>query len=271
MADNQKYYYLRLKDGFFEEDKLIVLESMPDGYLYSNILLKLYLKSLKSNGKLMFNDRIPYNSQILATLTRQPVGVVEKAIHIFKELGIIEVLDNGAIFMLDIQDYIGKSTTEADRKREYRNRISEEKRQMSGQISDKTTPEIEIELERELELEKEKELDTEKEKRERVNYQQVADMYNNTCVSFPQVKALSETRKKSIKARLKNYSLADIQKVFEKAEKSNFLKGSNSRNWSATFDWILKDNNMAKVLEGNYDNKAVVENMDRYKEVENWV
>ena len=62
MSDNKKYYYLRLKDNFFDSDELKILESMKDGYLYSNILLKLYLRSLKNDGKLVVNDRIPYNA-----------------------------------------------------------------------------------------------------------------------------------------------------------------------------------------------------------------
>lgn len=89
----------------------------------------------------------------------------------------------------------------------------------------------------------------------RVDYQQIADMYNNTCVSFPNLKTLSEARKKAIKARLKTYSVEDIEKAFILAEQSDFLKGKNDRNWSANFDWILKDSNMAKILDGNYDSK----------------
>lgn len=58
MAESKKYYYMRLQEGYFDSDEQILLESMPDGYLYSNILLKLYLKSLKRNGLLMFNERI---------------------------------------------------------------------------------------------------------------------------------------------------------------------------------------------------------------------
>ena len=130
MSDNQKYYYLKLVDNFFDRDEMIMLESMPDGYLYSNILLKLYLRSLKNTGKLMFNDRIPYNPTMLANITRHPVAVVEKAVDIFQQLGLVEILDNGAIYMLDIQDFIGKSSTEADRKRNYRRRIDEEKKQL---------------------------------------------------------------------------------------------------------------------------------------------
>ncbi|HFI0468311.1 TPA: phage replisome organizer N-terminal domain-containing protein [Streptococcus suis] len=153
MADNKKYYYLKLKDNFFESDEAIILESMPDGYIYSNILLKLYLRSLKNNGLLMFNDLIPYNSQMLATITRHHVGVIEKAIQIFQQLRLIEILDNGAIYMTNIQNFVGKSSTDADRKRTEYNKIKR-----VGEIStietDKTPPEIEIEKDIKLDINK---------------------------------------------------------------------------------------------------------------------
>lgn len=139
--DNKKYYYMRLKEDFFDTDEMKLLEAMQDGYLYSNILLKMYLKSLKGNGKLMFNNAIPYNSQMIATVTGHQVGTVEKALEIFRQLGLIEVLESGAIYMIHIQNFIGKSNTEADRKRAYRKLIECEKNenlgQMSGQMSDK--------------------------------------------------------------------------------------------------------------------------------------
>lgn len=91
--------------------------------------------------------------------------------------------------------------------------------------------------------------------KDKINYQLIADLYNSTCVSFPRVTALSDARKKAIKARLNVYSIDDFKRLFEKAEASNFLKGQNDRNWTANFDWLIKDGNMAKVLDGNYDNK----------------
>ncbi|HEX9061379.1 MAG TPA: phage replisome organizer N-terminal domain-containing protein [Clostridia bacterium] len=127
MSDNKKYYYLKLKENFFEEPALELLESLENGYIYSNILLKLYLKSLRNEGRLAYNDRIPYNSKIIAQMTKHNIDVVEKAIRTFKELELIEILDNGAIYMLDIQNFIGESSTEGDRKRSYRNRINKEK------------------------------------------------------------------------------------------------------------------------------------------------
>lgn len=166
MADNKKYYYMRLKENFFDSDEMIILENMDnrDGIIYSNILLKLYLRSLKYEGRLMFNDRIPFNPQMLSTIVRHPVGVVEKALKAFIDLGLVEIMDNGAIYMLDIQNFIGKTTTEADRKKKYRARIAQEKGnvlgsgQMSRQTSDKRTPEKEIELEKELKIEIESEV-----------------------------------------------------------------------------------------------------------------
>ena len=91
---------------------------------------------------------------------------------------------------------------------------------------------------------------------DKVDYQEIVNLYNDTCVSFPKVLALSESRKKAIKARLKSYSLEDFKKLFEMAEGSRFLKGGNDRNWSASFDWLIKDSSMAKVLEGNYEDRT---------------
>ena len=89
-------------------------------------------------------------------------------------------------------------------------------------------------------------------KEEKGIYEQVVDLFNETCVSFPHVTALSDRRKKAIHARLKTYTIEDFRKCFEIAEASDFLKGKNNRDWSANFDWMIKDANMAKILDGNY-------------------
>lgn len=92
--------------------------------------------------------------------------------------------------------------------------------------------------------------------KERIDYDGIKDAYNTTCPSLPAIKSLSDARKKAIKARLNQYSVEEICEAFEKAEASDFLKGKNDRNWTANFDWIIKDANIAKILDGNYDNRA---------------
>ena len=149
MADNRKYYYLKLKESYFDDDAIVLLESMPDGILYSNILLKLYLKSLKNGGKLQLDENIPYTAQMIATLTRQQVGTVERALGIFQQLGLVEQLHGGLLYMTDIELMIGQSSTEAERKRAARlaNKALPPPRTNGGHLSDIRPPEIEIELE----------------------------------------------------------------------------------------------------------------------------
>ena len=127
MSDNRKYYYLKLKENYFDEDAIVLLESMQDGILYSNILLKLYLKSLKNGGKLQLDENIPYTAQMIATITRQQVGTVERALQIFMKLGLVEPLQNGALYMSNIELLIGQSSTEGERKRRARLALQEQK------------------------------------------------------------------------------------------------------------------------------------------------
>lgn len=146
MADNKKYYYLKLKDNFFESDELKILQNYNngknEGYVYSDILLKMYLKSLKYDGKLVFKEYIPYSPEMLATVTNHSVGEVKDATEKFEQLGLVEILSDGAIFMNDIQLYVGKSSTEGDRIRAYRKKLDEAKKVESVQMYDKRTPEI---------------------------------------------------------------------------------------------------------------------------------
>ncbi|MDT2889387.1 phage replisome organizer N-terminal domain-containing protein [Lactococcus lactis] len=217
MADNKKYYYMRLKENFFDSDEMIILENMDngDGIIYSNILLKLYLRSLKYEGRLMFNERIPFNPQMLSTIVRHPVGVVEKALKAFVDLGLVEVMDNGAIYMLDIQNFIGKTTTEADRIKAYRSKINKEKGLVSNdtpklvQMYDKSTPELEIE--RELKIEKE--VEASKAASTNSDFQNLIELYQ---ANFGIVKPILYD---DLKADLKDYGLELIIEAVKRAVK----------------------------------------------------
>ena len=92
----------------------------------------------------------------------------------------------------------------------------------------------------------------------RIDYMAIKEMYNTLCPSFPSCVSMSEARKKAIKARFTSgYTIDHFRELFMKAEASGFLKGHNSRNWIASFDWLIKDSNMAKVLSGNYDDRPI--------------
>ena len=263
MSDNKKYYYLKLKDNFFDSDQMIVLESMPDGYKYSNILLKLYLRSLKNDGKLMFNDRIPYNSTILSQVTRHSVGDVEKAVKIFAELGLIEVLNNGAIYMLDIQNFIGESSTEGDRKRAYRRKIEQEKNmllgegQMSGQMSDIHPPEKELdkEIDKEIYIEQEKPSNKLPEKDLKADFDSIWKEYPNK-----KGKARAFTAyKKAIKDGVDNQTIingiSSYKKEIEiKRTKPEYIK--HGANWFRDWNWEDDYQTKGKVINSAFAQEA---------------
>lgn len=109
-----------------------------------------------------------------------------------------------------------------------------------------------------------------KESNTNIDYQRIANMYNETCVSFPNLRKLSDKRKDNIKTLFKKgFEYSHFEELFKNAEASSFLKGVNDRNWSATFDWLINENNMIKVLEGNYTDKPKKPGKPQDKDINN--
>lgn len=249
---------MRLKENFFDSDEMIILENMDngDGIIYSNILLKLYLRSLKYEGRLMFNERIPFNAQMLSTIVRHPVGVVEKALKAFVDLGLVEVMDNGAIYMLDIQNFIGKTTTEADRIKAYRSKINKEKGLVSNdtqklvQMYDKSTPELELELELEKEIEKEIEVEASTATSTKSDFQNLIELYQT---NFGIVKPILYD---DLKADLEDYGLELIIEAVKRAVKRQreyaYAQGI-LKSWNRSG---IKTLEQAKAEEVSFQNKS---------------
>ena len=89
----------------------------------------------------------------------------------------------------------------------------------------------------------------------KIDYQNIVNLYNTICVSFPKVTKLSDSRKRAIRARLKSYSVEDLKTAFQMAEESDFLSGRSGK-WNASFDWLMNETNLVKVLDGNFKNKT---------------
>ena len=252
--ENKRYYWLKLKEDFFDDDAIEWLEEQPNGKEYSLLYLKLCLKSLKTNGILIRtvgNMLIPYDLKKLSEITKTDIDTVTVAMELLKKIGLVEIFEDGKICIPHLQDMVGSETKWAMYKR---NERLENVQSNSNLLPNNVHTEIEKEIEKESEIEKEIE-DIHTSKVAPVQPQTIVDMYNSICISYPKVTKLSENRKKAIRARLKMYSVEEFQKLFEMAEGSSFLKGSNNRNWSANFDWLVKDANMAKVLDGNYSDQ----------------
>ena len=222
MSNNKKYYYLKLKENFFNSDEIILIESMQDGMLFSNILLKLYLLSLKFNGYLRLNENMNYTAQMIATLTRHEVGTVERALRVFYEFGLIVSTADGSIYMADIEGMVGESSTEADRKRLARAKANQ------GQIADKCPTDVQALSENrppETEIEKETDIKTEID-----SDREIYGRYKNVSLTPSEYESL------------KNEYPVHADKYIERLSEYMETKGKSYSNHYATIlSWLKQD------------------------------
>lgn len=85
-----------------------------------------------------------------------------------------------------------------------------------------------------------------------IPYDEIIKMFNEICVSFPRVKVRNKTRDNFIRQMYRKLGIDSIKTVFEIAEASDYLSGRNGKWLNCSFDWLIKENNYIKVLEGNY-------------------
>lgn len=136
---SKKYYWLKLDRGFFKRHDIKIIESRePNGREYAYFYLKLLVESIDHEGNLRFNEFIPYDAEMLATITNTPIDTVRVAINVLSDLGMISVLEDGTIYMSKVQDMIGSETEWAKKKRDYRSGIETIVDEEPIQIEDKT-------------------------------------------------------------------------------------------------------------------------------------
>lgn len=124
----KKNYWLRLKRDFFKRHDIRIIEAMPNGKDYVLFYLKLLCESIDHDGSLRFSDTIPYSEEMLAALTDTNVDVVRSAVNIFAELNMMELLDDGTLFMSELHKMVGSTKAEdnAERQRRHREKLKSE-------------------------------------------------------------------------------------------------------------------------------------------------
>lgn len=195
--DDKRYYWLKLKRDFFKRHDIRIVEGMPNGKEYILFYLKLLVESVDHEGGLRFNDTIPYSDEMLAVITNTNIDIVRSALTVFTQFGMIEVLDDGTIYMSEVQKMIGTaaSSDNAIRQQRFRDKKKEEQfaelpsvtnsnasvTQSVTKRNASVTPDVtqavtnsneskSIEKELELELEKESELDIKESKPKKTRF-----------------------------------------------------------------------------------------------------
>ncbi len=248
----KKYYWIRLKTDFFKSLAMKKLRRIAGGDTYTIIYLKLQLLSADTEGVLYYEGIENSFAEEIASLLDEDEDNVKITLQFLESVGLLEQKSADEYLLTEVPFIVGSETDKAQLMRNKRARDKHNLLESGNNVTAELPPVTECYTERE----KEKEKRESREEKSRVDYELIARMYNDTCVSFPHLTTLSDARKKAIKARLNKYTIEDLQRAFELAEASDFLKGNNGRNWSANFDWIIKDTNIAKILDGNYNNRS---------------
>ena len=144
---NKKYYWLKLQKDFFKRHDIRIVESMPNGKDYILFYLKLLLESVTHEGSLRFSDTIPYSEEMLATITNTNIDVVRAAMGVFKQLNMVEILDDATIFLSEVTNMTGCESSVAERVRKHRDN---QKLLHCNNVKQNCNTEIEIELEKEI-------------------------------------------------------------------------------------------------------------------------
>ena len=256
MASDIKW--IKITTDMFDNRKIKHLRRLPEGnnIVLIWVMLLTMAGRCNANGMIFLTENIPYTTKMLADELDFEENTVQLALKALEQLGMITT--NRDFFSItgwaEHQNIEGMDKIrEQNRVRKQRQREREKLLPENSHVMSRDSHATDKDKEEDIDKEREKEKIKEK---ENISYQQIADLYKSLCPSYPSIRSLSEARKKAIRARLRTYTVDDFRTLFEKAEASEFLKGGNARNWSATFDWLIKDANMAKVLDGNYDNKS---------------
>lgn len=142
MADNKRFFWLKLKEDFFEDETIEWLEEQPNGKEYVLFYLKMCLKSLKHDGKLyreVGTRIIPYDIKKLSEITKTPVDTVMIATKVLSEIGLVQRMDDETLYMNQVMNMTGKSdSTNAERQRRFRER--QKQKLLASNVTDNVTP-----------------------------------------------------------------------------------------------------------------------------------
>lgn len=260
--------WIKILTDIFDDEKMVLIDSLPERDAIIVIWFKILCLAGKQNncGVFLLNERVPFTDEMLATIFRRPVNIVRLALSVFEQFGMIEVV-NHVYTIPNWEKHQAQDKLEAYRENTRKRVASYRERQKllanggpcNVTVTECNDAEDSIENTKHIELDLESNSDSGldlNEDTEDCDCRYVLDSYHELCVSLPVVKMLTESRKKSICSCLKMFSLNEIRDAFEKAEASPFLKGCNESGWKANFDWIMKLDHLAKIIEGFYDGRS---------------
>ena len=252
----KKYYWLKLKDNFFNQKEVKKLRRIAGGDTYTIIYLKMQLLSIKKDGIIEFEGTEKDLAEQLSYEIDEDLNNIQVTLSFLKVNNLIEEISENNFLLTKVPDCIGKEGASAERVRRHRERkalLEKEKErkmlQCNGEVtnSNNAVTKCNTEIEKEIEIEKDNNISKD------IFINKVVSEWNSIGVS--PIKLIRGTRQKMLNARIKEYSEEGVLQAINNIKHSDFLKGQNKNSWVITIDWFLKPNNFIKVYEDNYNSK----------------
>ncbi len=213
----KKYYWLKLDRNFFKRHDVRIVEDMPNGKEYVLFYLKMLVESIDHEGSLRFNELIPYNDQMLSTITNTNIDIVRSAIKVLQSLSLLEIWDDQTIYLNDTTKMLGEKSEWAVKKAQWRAKQLENK-----DIERTKKDNVRQEIDKEIELDIEKDNNT---------------VRKTTRFVKPSVTDIESYAKE-------NNLKIDAIYFFNHYEANGWMVGRNKmKDWKKTVDnWVIRDN-----------------------------
>lgn len=252
--------WIKIVTDIFDDEKILLIESMPEADSVIVIWFKLLCLAGKNNnsGVFMLNEKIPYTDEMLSTIFRRSLNTVRLALKTFEQFGMIAIIDNA----ITIPNWSKHQTLDQlEEKKEYMREYMQGYRERqkllaSGKANSKTNSKANVSS-IDKEEEREEDIDIEEDKI-RVDWNSILIAWNSLPNPIKPIKVITSRRKDKIRARINSLNIKkeDIIQAIENIRKSSFCQGKNRKGWIMDFDWLFKDDTrFTKVLEGKYTDK----------------
>ena len=257
----KRFWWLKLRDDFFDQTVIKKLRRMAGGDTYTIIYLKMQLLSLRNDGVLLFENIEDTFEEELALRLDETTDNVQVTLLYLQKQNLIEIVNDNEYVLTEAVKNMGSECDSAARMRNMREKQRESASQCDALPSQSAHSNVTCDTEirdkrKEIRDKNEDPLSSGDDGRVHFDYDSVVESFNSTCSSLPHIRGLNDQRRKAIrKAAAQVEEAGGFPALFAKVEASDFLTG-RSGSWNGCgFDWILKPANLTKILEGNYDNR----------------
>ncbi len=165
MSENKRYYWLKLKEGFFKEKEMKKLRKIAGGDTYTIIYLKILLLSLQNNGKIYFDEIEDDFAEEIALEIDEETDNVRFTLMFLEKYGLLTQESGDTIYLESIEEMVGSETDSTRRSRKHRKNKKmlqcNAKMLQCNTNATKCNTEIDIEKELDTDIEKEKEKEQE--------------------------------------------------------------------------------------------------------------